>query len=135
MKRYFGNWSEYSDVVKDLFNRHGAEPGEAFEVPPHFPTDAEVLFATYDDGNYSGEARMFWVREGQLYEWSGGHCSCRGLEDSFYAQPLPPSAKSSFEAIALRGPPREWLSDAKPATCEALSALVDQHISAGSVKS
>lgn len=42
-----------------------------------------ILFASYGDDNYSGEAWVLFEKEGKLYEINGSHCSCYGLEDQW----------------------------------------------------
>lgn len=41
---------------------------------------AKVLFAYYSYENYSGYAWVLFEKNGKLYETSGSHCSCYGLE-------------------------------------------------------
>lgn len=43
-------------------------------------TDEKILFATYVYENYEGSAYALFVKDHKLYEVSGGHCSCYGLE-------------------------------------------------------
>lgn len=40
-----------------------------------------VIVATYDTGNYSGDAFVLLEKNGNYYEVNGSHCSCYGLED------------------------------------------------------
>ena len=42
--------------------------------------DSNILFASYGNANYSGDAWVFFEKNGELYEVNGGHCSCYGLE-------------------------------------------------------
>lgn len=39
-----------------------------------------ILFASYGQANYSGDAWVLFEKDGKLYEVNGGHCSCYGLE-------------------------------------------------------
>ncbi len=39
-----------------------------------------ILFASYGQANYSGDAWVLFEQGGELFEVSGGHCSCYGLE-------------------------------------------------------
>lgn len=39
-----------------------------------------ILFASYGQANYSGDAQVLFEQNGKLYEVNGGHCSCYGLE-------------------------------------------------------
>lgn len=45
---------------------------------------AEVLFASYTDENYEGDAFVLFTRDGKLWEVHGSHCSCYGLSESDY---------------------------------------------------
>lgn len=42
--------------------------------------DINILFASYSQTSYSGDAWVLFERNGTLYEASGSHCSCYGLE-------------------------------------------------------
>jgi hypothetical protein len=42
--------------------------------------NAEVLFAAYGGGAYEGAAEVVFRMNGDLYEVTGSHCSCNGLE-------------------------------------------------------
>lgn len=39
-----------------------------------------ILFASYGNANYSGDAWVLYEENGNLYEVNGSHCSCYGLE-------------------------------------------------------
>lgn len=40
----------------------------------------EILLAAYDLEDYEGYAFVLFMKDGQLYEVNGIHCSCYGLE-------------------------------------------------------
>ncbi len=42
-----------------------------------------ILFASYGQDNYSGEAFVLFEQDGKLYEVNAGHCSCYGLENQW----------------------------------------------------
>jgi len=42
--------------------------------------DINILFASYEYENYSGDAWVLFEQDGKLYEVNGSHCSCYGLE-------------------------------------------------------
>lgn len=42
--------------------------------------NTHILFASYGQANYSGDAWVLFEQGGELFEVSGGHCSCHGLE-------------------------------------------------------
>lgn len=48
---------------------------------PH--DDPGVLLASYGYQNYSGDAYVLYQQDDKLFEVSGGHCSCYGLENQW----------------------------------------------------
>ena len=50
--------------------------------------DINILFASYGNDNYSGDAWVLFEQEGILYEVSGSHCSCYGLEGQWEPEPV-----------------------------------------------
>ena len=52
---------------------------EADEVLAIFE-GVNILFASYGNDNYSGDAWVLFEKDGILYEVHGSHCSCYGLE-------------------------------------------------------
>lgn len=85
-ERYFGRWGDVYDINRD-FDEHRGEC--ALE-------DEEVLFASYENEDYSGHAVVLFERNGTLMEVSASHCSCYGLEGQFEPAPV------TWEALALR---------------------------------
>lgn len=55
-----------------------------------------VLFASYGEDNYSGDAWVLFEQDGKLYEVNGSHCSCFGLEGQWEPE------ETALEAIKLR---------------------------------
>lgn len=45
-----------------------------------------ILFASYGQANYSGDAWVLFEEGGELFEVNGGHCSCYGLEGQWEAE-------------------------------------------------
>jgi hypothetical protein len=43
-------------------------------------SEATVIAAIYDTGDYSGDAMVVYRKEGKLYEVHCSHCSCNGLD-------------------------------------------------------
>ena len=68
-KRYFGLFFGVNDVVKEF----GIPDGKR-------PADEEIVFASYATPDCSGYAFVVFEINGILYEVSGSHCSCYGLE-------------------------------------------------------
>ena len=42
--------------------------------------EPDVLFASYQQEGYEGDALVLFKQDGKLYRVSGSHCSCYGLE-------------------------------------------------------
>lgn len=55
-----------------------------------------ILFASYGEDNYSGDAFVLFEKNGKLYEVNGSHCSCYGLEGQFDPE------ETTLEAIRYR---------------------------------
>lgn len=50
--------------------------------------NVNILFAWYEYVDYSGSAEVIFEQDGVLYEVSGSHCSCYGLEGQWEPQTL-----------------------------------------------
>ena len=109
--KYFGQWKNIEDVIDDLTGSgylkalnpaHRTERHDRWKQEnPNFPTDQEVLWASYDYEDYSGYAAVLFEKDGKLMEWGASHCSCRGLEEEdgkFIA------TETSWGALAMRDP-------------------------------
>lgn len=59
-------------------------------------TEIEILLASYEYANYSGDAFVLFRKEGKLFEVNAGHCSCYGLEDQWTPE------ETSIEALRHR---------------------------------
>lgn len=55
-----------------------------------------ILFASYGQANYSGDAFVLFEKEGSLFEVNASHCSCYGLEGQFEPE------ETTIEAISQR---------------------------------
>jgi hypothetical protein len=66
-QRYFGEWNEYADVVT-LPGRYDYETEQYTDWvrPGWFPSDDEIVWASYDDENYCGRATIVFERDGRL---------------------------------------------------------------------
>jgi hypothetical protein len=83
MEKYFGSFGDV-DSVRRAFGRDGDAT---------FPTDEEIVFAAYGEKEaYSGDGILIWRRDGKLFETSGSHCSCNGLEESWQPEETTPDA-------------------------------------------
>jgi hypothetical protein len=95
---YLHNWTEKIDVIGDFEDIY--MNGEEYRLTesPYSNTEyfyrskkqmedaikkyenVKILFASYGEDNYSGEAWVLFEENGKLYEVNGSHCSCYGLE-------------------------------------------------------
>jgi len=62
---FFGNFTSKSDVC----NSFGIDNFKG-----------TIIYAVYDNENYSGEATVIFVENGKFYHVHASHCSCYGLE-------------------------------------------------------
>lgn len=51
-----------------------------FEIKDNSLDGANILYASYTQEDYAGNALVVFERDGNLFLVSGGHCSCYGLE-------------------------------------------------------
>lgn len=56
------------------------EVKSSFTVSDEAWSGVDVLVASYTYEDYSGNAFVLFEKDGALYEATGGHCSCYGLE-------------------------------------------------------
>lgn len=95
---YLHNWSEKIDLIGDFesiymtgdeyrmnespypniesFNKNKTQMKKAIEQYK----GVNILFASYGEDNYSGDAWVLFEQDGKLFEVNGSHCSCYGLE-------------------------------------------------------
>lgn len=60
---------------------NAAHVADAFDDPR--PHEVNILLASYDIDGYEGDAFVLYEENGCLYEVSGSHCSCYGLEEQW----------------------------------------------------
>lgn len=99
MSKYHSNWKSREDVINDFFDRdYNFKTREYTEraVPEGFPTEEEILYAGYETPSYEGYALVIYERDGKLYEVTGSHCSCYGLEGQWTPE------ETTWPALALR---------------------------------
>lgn len=98
---YLHSWSDKIDMVSDFEDIYISSKEYYAESCP-YPNAAywnakkdeltkamkkyeryNILFASYGQDNYSGDAFVLFEMGGKLYEVNGSHCSCYGLEGQF----------------------------------------------------
>lgn len=109
--RYFENFSSVEDIRKE------------FSIPDDAIADEEVLFAYYGYGCYCGAATVLFQRNGKLYEVTGSHCSCNGLEDGWVP------VEVTWGQLAMRnGDYAYFEEDTDGKAKDALKLLINQHV-------
>ncbi|MDU0074898.1 MULTISPECIES: hypothetical protein [Bacillus] len=75
---FLNDWSNKEEVLSDF-------DGEQWNYDSDKKVDRNIniLFASYGQENYSGDAWVLFEKDGELYEVNGSHCSCYGLEGQF----------------------------------------------------
>ena len=125
--RYFGSWDTWEEMRNSWFDRrynYETRDYEPLVVPEDFPTDEQVLFASYGGAMYEGDATVVFERDGKVYENHGGHCSCYGLEGQWDPE------ETTWAALAKKERKSEdsyfyFLRDHEDQAREAYWALVD----------
>ena len=67
-----------------------------FAIEADKVSEAEIILARYDTGDYDGEAFVLYRRDDKLYEVHASHCSCFGLEHQWEPE------ETTIEALAMR---------------------------------
>lgn len=118
-EKYFG-FDGRDDVAKQFEVGTGKSYSDDFAIDPDFPTDAEILFANYGSWSYDGDAFVLFERDGKLYEVTGGHCSCYGLEGQWSPE------ETNWEALKIRKFDKEYFADG---AMEAVQKLIADRLS------
>jgi hypothetical protein len=87
---YRGAFAGYEDMIVAFQGYSNNNPLD------NQPTEDEVIFACYENEAYEGSALVIFMHQGKLYEVSGSHCSCYGLEDCWKPE------ETSWDAIKMR---------------------------------
>jgi len=121
--KYFGRFSDRRNVAAEFYN---GMYSQNFAPPEGFPSDDEILFASYGGGSYDGDAVVIYERDGTLYEVHGSHCSCYGLEGQWEPE------ATTWAALAMRQRPEEgeyyyYMHDQESEAITAYWALVEAH--------
>jgi len=98
MTKYFGYFKSRDEVAVEFKEIIGPRYGKNENLTPNadFPTDRQILFASYGGRSYEGDAWVIFTKDRKLYEVNGSHCSCFGLEGQWKPE------ETSWEAIAMR---------------------------------
>lgn len=56
---------------------------DAFGVSKEVSAGVDIILASYTYEDYSGDAYVLFRKDNELYEVTGSHCSCYGLEDQW----------------------------------------------------
>jgi hypothetical protein len=88
---YIGAFTCKEDVLQEFSNSYDHVDEDLKEY-----NDINILLASYDCGNWEGDAFVLFERNGQLYEVNGSHCSCYGLEGQWNPE------ETSVEALRHR---------------------------------
>lgn len=110
--KYAGNFTDRDSVAVEFEEGNGGRWNKDFVVADDFPTDDQILYASYETPSYEGYSFVLFERDGVLYEVTGSHCSCMGLEGQWNPE------ATSWAALAIRKPseygaPREVITEAK----------------------
>lgn len=84
-----GTQYEYNDIAKRYLPIDGRYTDE-------FRKEEKILFAYYSVESYSGDTFVLFEQDGKLYEVTGSHCSCYGLEGQWEPE------ETTIEALAHR---------------------------------
>jgi hypothetical protein len=120
--KYFGQFTSRDDVAREF--EYGNWSGAGYKAEPFvpaegFPSEDEMLFASYETPRYEGSALVLFERGGKLFEVNGSHCSCYGLEGQWEPE------ETLWKAIDMKRFSTEQQSSE---AIIALGALVAEHV-------
>ena len=76
-KVFLHEFKNAKNVIEEFFYYSFQEEKEKIEK------ELNILFASYNTGNYYVDAFVLFEKEGKLYEVNASHCSCYGLEEQW----------------------------------------------------
>ena len=103
---FLNDWKNKTDIVSDFDDIYMSEEEYNAETSPYADIQVweerkaemkaskekwlpiNILFASYSTGNYEGDAWVLFEENGELFEVSGSHCSCYGLEGQWDREPV-----------------------------------------------
>jgi hypothetical protein len=101
---FLHNWKSKIDMIGDFEDIYMNEDDYKSEKAPYANVELweekkvsmtkaikryenkNILFASYGQDNYQGDAWVLFEENGKLFEVNGGHCSCYGLEGQWEAE-------------------------------------------------
>lgn len=89
-KEYNAEIAPYSNIISWLYKK------ARMKVALEEWKPINILFASYGENNYSGNAFVLFERDKKLFEVNGAHCSCYGLENQWSPE------ETTLEAIEFR---------------------------------
>lgn len=89
-------------VIEGFDDQSIASVLKEFDAPPDSLDGATLLYASYFRENYEGSAFVLFIKDGELWEVNGNHCSCYGLEQQWNPEETSPAAL----AMRFGGPPK-----------------------------
>lgn len=111
---YLHSWEDKIDLISDFDDIYMPSKDYKAEIAPYPNVNSwlekkkimkkaieqweniNILFASYGEGNYSGDAWVLFEQNEKLYEVNGSHCSCYGLEGQWSPE------KTTLEVIKHR---------------------------------
>lgn len=100
-QKYFGEFSSREDVAQEFDEGTGNRWQNTFAISPDFPSERNIIAASYDIDGYEGYAFVLYKQKGKLYEVNGSHCSCYGLEGQWQPE------ETSLAVLKMRTWPEE----------------------------
>jgi hypothetical protein len=98
VNKYAGEFTDRDSVARAFEVGTGNRWDNSFQAAKDFPSDSNILHAVYNHEGYEGSAFVLFKKGGKLYEVSGSHCSCYGLEGQWKPE------ETTWEALAIRNP-------------------------------
>ena len=94
----FGSTPNSSTNIMKYFNGFEDKKAiaEQFEIDISELESCNIVFAAYTCESYEGSALILFEKNDKLYEVSGSHCSCNGLEGQWQPE------ETSLEALKMR---------------------------------
>lgn len=80
---FLNSFANREDVLYEFHGVYSFDSEWKKEAVLNICKDINILFASYGNDNYEGEAWVLFEKDGKLYEVHGSHCSCYGLEEQW----------------------------------------------------